>query len=149
MLSVSRSYIQTSSLAYCKMLTYTKPWAIANPDRVQSLLQASIDCPICLQAFGPDLKRLSPLEGEFRTTCCHACCESCLAQLLEQPIAQWKCPVCRADISQWLVDEFGYIPPDCVDFNEIRAFVRQVLAALGPQATPSLRETGDRILRHL
>ena len=131
------------------MLTYTRAWALANPARVQTLLLASLECPICLLPFGPDLERCSPLEGVFPTTCCHAICGPCGRQILEQSHADWKCPLCRADISQWLCDEFCYLPPEGVDRNEIRAFVTQAITALGTGVTPQTLELGQRILRHL
>ena len=131
------------------MLTYTRAWALANPERVQTLLLASVECPICLEPFGPELARYSPLGGNFPTTCCHAICEPCGLELVEQPHTQWKCPICRADLAQWLADEFYYLPPECVTRTEIRAFVTQAIAALGPGATPQTLELGQRILRHL
>ena len=90
------------------MLTYTRAWALANPERVQTLLLASVECPICLEPFGPELERYSPMQGNFPTTCCHAMCVRCAMQIDEQHREQHRCPICRADIGQWLADVWNW-----------------------------------------
>ena len=75
---------------------------MANPEMLQALLMASVDCPICLMPFGPDLQRCDPLQCNFHATCRHTICVPCGRQLLEQRPERHRCPICRADFSHWL-----------------------------------------------
>ncbi len=86
---------------------------MANSERLQATLMASVDCPICLMPFGPELQRCDPLQCNFPATCCHTICVPCGRQLLEQPPERHRCPICRADFSQWLPRMCG--PPPVQD----------------------------------
>ena len=99
---------QLSCPTTSKMLTYTREWALANPERVQALLLTSVECPICLLPFDPGRTRQSPMQGNFPTTCCHVMCLECTLQIDEQPREQHRCPICRADIGHWLADKWNW-----------------------------------------
>jgi hypothetical protein len=85
---------------------------MANPEGMQALM-ASEDCPICLERFGPELHRCDPLQCNVPATCCHTICVPCGHQLLQQPPDRHRCPLCRADFSQWLPRLCG--PPPVQD----------------------------------
>ncbi len=86
---------------------------MASSDMMQAALMASVDCPICLMPFGPELQRCDPLQCNATATCCHTICVPCGRQLLEQPPERHRCPICRADFSQWLPRMCG--PPPVQD----------------------------------
>ncbi len=86
---------------------------MASSDMMQAALMASVDCPICLMPFGPELQRCDPLQCNVTATCCHTICVPCGRQLLEQPPERHRCPICRADFSQWLPRMCG--PPPVQD----------------------------------
>ena len=66
------------------------------------------DCPICFRAYTWDRLQAKPSEGK----CAHGFCEECGEAMAEAMLSTpFKCPMCRADITEWFVERFEWISP--------------------------------------
>ena len=108
------------------------------------------ECPICMEAYGPERPRCAPADGSA-TRCQHGFCEPCGFEILRHPPREWRCPVCRADIADWMADEFCWIPgqEQGVSVEVIATYVERTLRLLEASGGhPELVSLARQILPH-
>ena len=130
---------------------YTRRWAAEHPAEFLALCEPPSECPVCYEAFDEENPAQSPLLGDPPTRCRHFVCQSCWEAMTEQPMP-WRCPVCREDVTQFVVDItcWSPMPHECIGNADTRLFVELATFALEARGMlPELRELGARLLQHL
>ncbi len=93
--------------------------------------------------------------GDYPTSRRHFCCRSCWLNLFARGPPDWKCPVCRESVKDWLPDQFGAtVRIERFDRDSVRLFVHAAIHHMfSPDASPMspgtqaiLRTVGWRII---
>jgi hypothetical protein len=59
-------------------------------------------CPICLEAYTSKKQRDGVRYSEYKIKCPHYCCVPCWIDLYYNKDKIKRCPICRANITDWL-----------------------------------------------
>ena len=64
-------------------------------------------CPICLRDYDRySLAQDGPQNSDFNSLCNHWCCVECWTKIYYQQNDKDTCPICRADITDWLKSHY-------------------------------------------
>jgi hypothetical protein len=64
-------------------------------------------CPICLRDYDRySLAQDGPQNSDFNSLCNHWCCVECWSKIYYQENDKDTCPICRADITEWLKSHY-------------------------------------------
>jgi len=62
-------------------------------------------CPICFEEYTARKQRDGIRNSEYKSRCPHYCCVDCWISIYnDQNIAKKRCPICRANVTNWLED---------------------------------------------
>ena len=93
----------SSAAAAAAPTTFTREWVLNNPDAFRKLSTPPLECPICMEPFGPGKAPLGPIMGDTPTSCRHFMCKTCWLSIVEKSqTSPFHCPICREDVSNWL-----------------------------------------------
>jgi hypothetical protein len=71
------------------------------------------NCPICLDAYTPQKQKDGVRNSEYKVKCPHYCCCDCWLELYEKNEGEKKrCPICRANVTDWLESVIPSYYPD-------------------------------------
>ena len=71
------------------------------------------NCPICLDAYTPQKQKDGVRNSEYKVKCPHYCCCDCWLELYEKNEGEKKrCPICRANVTDWLENVIPSYYPD-------------------------------------
>lgn len=71
------------------------------------------NCPVCLEAYTPQKQRDGVRNSEYKVKCPHYCCCDCWLELYEKNEGEKKrCPMCRANVTDWLESVMPSYQPD-------------------------------------
>jgi hypothetical protein len=99
----------------------TRAWVRDNPEVFKELSKPPDECPVCLQEMR---QPRSPLLGDYPTSCRHFCCRGCWLNLFARGPRDWKCPVCREPVTDWLANQFHTtVRLERFDRDGVRLFV--------------------------
>lgn len=71
------------------------------------------NCPICLEAYTWRKPKDGVRNSEYKVRCPHYCCCDCWVELYDKNEGEKKrCPICRANITEWLEDVLPSFLPD-------------------------------------
>jgi hypothetical protein len=70
-------------------------------------------CPICLEAYTWRKQKDGIRNSEYKVKCPHYCCCDCWLELYEKNEGEKKrCPICRANVTDWLESVIPSYYPD-------------------------------------
>ena len=131
---------------------FTRRWVRDNPELFRELSTPPEECPVCLQKM---VRPCSPILGDFPTSCRHFCCRNCWLDIFCRGPEQWKCPVCREPLGQWIGNLFGaHVQMQRFDRDQVRLFVLTAMdqifrtpnRPMDPLLEVSFRGLGEQIL---
>ena len=71
------------------------------------------NCPVCLDAYTPQKQKDGVRNSEYKVKCPHYCCCDCWLELYEKNEGEKKrCPICRANVTDWLESVIPSYYPD-------------------------------------
>lgn len=71
------------------------------------------NCPICLEAYTSRKQKDGVRNSEYKVKCPHYCCCDCWLELYEKNEGEKKrCPICRANVTDWLESVIPSYYPD-------------------------------------
>lgn len=71
------------------------------------------NCPICLEAYTWRKQKDGIRNSEYKVKCPHYCCCDCWLELYEKNEGEKKrCPICRANVTDWLESVIPSYYPD-------------------------------------
>ena len=71
------------------------------------------NCPICLETYTSRKMRDGIRNSEYKVKCPHYCCCDCWLELYEKNEGEKKrCPICRANVTDWLESVIPSYQPD-------------------------------------
>ena len=71
------------------------------------------NCPVCLDAYTPQKQKDGVRNSEYKVKCPHYCCCDCWLELYEKNEGKKKrCPICRANVTDWLESVIPSYYPD-------------------------------------
>ena len=71
------------------------------------------NCPVCLDAYTPQKQKDGVRNSKYKVKCPHYCCCDCWLELYEKNEGEKKrCPICRANVTDWLESVIPSYYPD-------------------------------------
>ena len=71
------------------------------------------NCPVCLEAYTVQKQKDGIRNSEYKVKCPHYCCCDCWLELYEKNEGKKKrCPICRANVTEWLESVIPSYYPD-------------------------------------
>ena len=96
--------VKRADVCLSKMATIDRRWIAQNLEKYNELLQNKpTECPICYESFN-EKEADSPLLSDVPTTCTHWLCKECWQNVAG---VNAECPICRTDLSPWLLKNSG------------------------------------------
>jgi hypothetical protein len=96
------------------------------------------ECPVCFGGFDAANPAMHP------TKCAHCLCKTCWKQIVAAGQAPWSCPLCRCDLSTWLLMEI------CLQgrhYKEVRNFLSNHMPNMAPHEQLELVRFGASLFR--
>lgn len=130
---------------------FTRAWVRDNPELFKELSTPPEECPVCLQTMQDPQ---SPLLDDFPTSCRHFSCRKCWLDLFHRGPREWKCPVCREPLRDWMAHLIGAtVQVERFDKQSVILFVSSAIRRIadgqrgGAEMDPLLFHLGMRILK--
>ena len=114
----------------------SRKWVLDNPELFRELCTPPDECPVCMQAM---THPRSPLLGDHPTSCRHFCCRDCWIGIAGRNPKQWRCPICREPLTDWLAQELGAtVSVERFDRDMVRAYVYATSHMMGLRESDGL-----------
>ena len=92
-----------ASSAAAAPTSFTREWVLNNPEAFRKLSTPPVECPVCMEPFGPGKAPLGAIMGDTPTSCRHFLCKTCwLGMMMQSYKSPFHCPICREDVTNWL-----------------------------------------------
>ena len=92
-----------ASSAAAAPTSFTREWVLNNPEAFRKLSTPPVECPVCMEPFGPDKAPLGSIMNDRPTSCRHFLCKTCwLEMFAKTKTSPFHSPICREDVTNWL-----------------------------------------------
>lgn len=88
---------------------YNRQWVQNNTQIYFDMKRSCTECPVCFESFNEANVPLGPFTGGYATNCSHLCCKKCWVGISQRGLP-CECPLCREDVSDWIMGFFYDIP---------------------------------------